>query len=148
MRDYLASFGLDQLMVREFVNGLWFAMSFCVVLVFGGKLVGNLLYALHYNDGRFRIWFNDPGTRAAIPLFFYFLAETTMRGWIWLVLLYQNNGWNNDFITDDYWIALAAGFVAVWASLCCIWVFSRSQWAWVLSAAFIAAFLVLEIWIL
>lgn len=137
---------INHLTVREWVNGLWFALSFCAGSVFGAHLIRSLCRA-HRRKESLRYWYADVGTRGAIALFFYFLGETIMRGWIWALLTFQNNGWDSTLLQEDYALALIAAGMSTWGALCCIWVFSRSHWAWIGSATVILAFVVFETFI-
>jgi hypothetical protein len=136
---------LDHLTVREWINGLWFAVSLCVVGVFAGRLI-QLGVAARGSMEEFKEFLRDVGNRGALVLFFYFLGETLIRGWVWLLLFSQNTGLHafSLEVQDDYIIALLAAGISTWAALCIIWVFARSHWAWVFSAAFIGLFVSFE----
>jgi hypothetical protein len=129
---------LDHLAVREWVNGLWFAVSFAMCCEFGRSLC----YRIRKYAWR---WREDIGTRAIAALFGYFLGETLMRGWIWLLLALQNSG--SPMVTRvqaDYYIAFIAAGISTWAALCCLYVFSRNHWAWVRAAGIIIVFVIVE----
>jgi hypothetical protein len=129
---------LDHLSVREWVNGLWFAISFAMCCEFGKSLIHRIR---KYKWG----WRDDIGTKAILALFGYFAGETLMRGWIWVLLALQNNGSPMALhVQQDYYIALVAAGISTWAALCCLYVFSRNHWAWVRAAIIIVAFVLVE----
>lgn len=131
---------LDHLTAREWVNGLWFAVSFAMCIEFGKTLIERV-YKHRSN------WRDDLGIRAIVALFGYFLGETLMRGWIWLLLATQNAG--HDMLTqrlkDDFIIAFIAAGISTWAALCCLFVFSRNHWSWVRASIIIVVFVAAEV---
>jgi hypothetical protein len=129
---------LDHLVVREWVNGIWFAISFAMCFEF------SLIIARRIKMFG-AAWREDLGTRAVAALLGYFTAETMMRGWIWTLLALQNAGSPLvEQVQADYWIALVAAALAVWSVLCCLYVFSRNHWAWARAAVIIIVFVIVE----
>lgn len=126
---------LNHLVVREWANGLWFAVSFAMCIEFGRTLVQRL-----WNNKS--LWRQDEGTRVIVALFAYFLGETLMRGWVWLLLALQNNGYDAAAlaVSDDYIIAFAAATISTWGALCCLYVFSKNHWAWLRAATIVLLF--------
>src|SRR5919108_1259046 len=86
---------LDHLVVREWVNGLWFAASLALSVVWGSVLGQRALAS--WREGYLRQWFfgYDYGPRLATVVLGYFIGETVYRGWIWLLGLSQNLGWES-----------------------------------------------------
>lgn len=133
---------LDHLAVREWVNGLWFAVSFAMCFEFGVRLIRRI-YAFGHS------WRGDIGTRAVLALFAYFVGETLMRGWIWLLLALQNN--DNPWVTkveEGYYIAFVAALMSTWGALCCLYVFSQNHWAWARAAIIVIMFVAIEMLLL
>lgn len=130
---------LDHLTVREWVNGLWFAVSLAMCIEFGRALFSRIR---KYGAD----WYQDIGSKAIIALFGYFLGESLMRGWVWLLLATESSGAKEWAATlqADYYIAFVAAGISTWAALCCIFVFSRNHWAWVRAAAIIVGFVIVE----
>lgn len=137
---YLSDHSPMHLVVREWVNGLWFAVSLCVVAIFGWRLSRIICKRESH-------WYTKTGNKAAIALFFYFLGETLIRGWVWLLLMFENNGWKVDLIQNDWYIALIAASISTWAALCCIYVFSRSHWTWIGSLIVIIILVAIEMYL-
>lgn len=125
---------IDHLSVREWVNGLWFAVSFAMCFEFGLRLIDRIR--------KFgTLWPSDIGTRAILALFGYFVGETLMRGWIWLLLALQNADSPLALrVQADYYIAFIAAAISTWAALCCLYVLSLNHWAWVRAAVIIVVF--------
>jgi uncharacterized BrkB/YihY/UPF0761 family membrane protein len=129
---------LDHLSVREWVNGLWFAVSFAMCFEFGKSLI----YRIRKHKWS---WRDDIGTRAILALFGYFAGETLMRGWIWMLLALQNNGSPmTAHIQQDYYIAFIAAGMSTWAAMCCLYVFGRNHWVWIRAAVIIIVFVIVE----
>ena len=83
---------MDDLVVREVTNGMWFLMNLALLAVFA-----NYLLCRWQQDGAltlFRSAANDQdiGTAAAIALFVYFMGASMRAGWVWIVLFQQNLG--------------------------------------------------------
>jgi hypothetical protein len=132
---------LDHLTVREWINGLWFAVSFAMCFEFGKTLV--------YRICRHKDWRDDIGTRAIVALFAYFFGETLIRGWIWLLLALQSSGSPMlRHVQEDYYIAIIAAGISTWGAFCCLYVFSRNHWVWMRAAVIMILFLIAEIAIL
>lgn len=129
---------LDHLQVREWINGLWFAVSFAMCLELGNRLVRRIIQMGAK-------WRDDIGARAVLALFGYFAGETLMRGWIWVLLALQNahHPWAMQ-VQKDYLIAFVAATMSTWSALCCLYVFSRNHWAWVRAACVVVVFVVIE----
>ncbi len=128
---------LDHLTVREWINGLWFAVSFAMCFEFGLRLAARV----REFGTQFR---SDVGARAILALFAYFLGESLIRGWVWLILALQNAGspWVLR-VQADYYIALLAAGISTWAALCCLYVLSENHWAWVRAAVIIVVFVMM-----
>lgn len=129
---------INHLVVREWVNGLWFAISFAMCFEFGKSLL-HRIYKLKYK------WREDIATRAMAALFGYFSGEVLVRGWVWILLAAQNSG-NPlvEYARADYHIAFIAAALSTWGALCCLYVFSRNHWVWFRAAMIIVAFLIIE----
>jgi hypothetical protein len=136
--DWSGIADLDHRAVREWVNGLWFAISFAMCFEFGLRLCYRIRKYGHH-------WRDDIGTRAIVALLVYFAGETLMRGWIWILLALQNSGSPMAArVQQDYYIAFIAAGMSTWAAMCCLYVFSRNHWAWVRAAVIIIAFVIVE----
>lgn len=128
---------LDHWMAREWINGLWFSVSLCVLIVF----VAYLIRAVRVPG-----WYDHGGVRAAIALTCYFAGETLVRGWIWLLLVFRDiDSATGRYIREDYWIMLIAALLSISGALYCIHVFSRSKWALIWSALFVTVFIIAQI---
>ena len=124
---------VDHWAVREWVNGLWFAISFAMCVEFGIRLYDRMVLC----GMKFR---EDLGTRAILALFGYFLGESIMRGWIWLLLAFQNMGNPNMGLQNAFYIAFVAAALSTWAAFCCLYVFSSNHWSWVRAAFIVSCF--------
>lgn len=131
---------LDILTVREWINGAWFVMSLCATAVFG-----TFLWREMANAG----WYKRRDVRAAIALFIYFLGETIIRGWVWAYLA-MTHGVIDRVGVDltSFAVLVTAASLSMLGALCCIRIFSRDCRAWIVTGLILAAFVVLEVFVL
>lgn len=128
--DWILS--VNHLDAREWINGLWFSVSFAMCVEFGRVLVKRI----HKYRSR---WRDDLGIKAIAALFFYFLGESLIRGWVWLLLALQSEGYKelSIHVRDDFYVAFIAAFISTWAAMCCLYVFSANHWAWMRAATIV-----------
>jgi hypothetical protein len=126
---------MDDLIVRETTNGMWFLLNLALLAVFA-----NYLLCRWQQTGTLKLFGagseHDIGLHAAIALFVYFVGASTRAGWVWIVLFQQNMGVQNyGFENHPAFLLLAVATGAV-GSLCCMRVFSAKRWghwAWISS---------------
>lgn len=131
--NYLSSF--DHLLVREVINGLLFAVSLAMCFEFGRTLIQRI-----WTDKR--RWRQDEGTRVIVALSLYFVGETLVRGWIWLLLAMRNRGYDAAALdlSHDYLVALTAALISTWGAMCCLYVFSKNHWSWLRAITIVMLF--------
>lgn len=124
--DYMRGDVPAHLFVRELVNGLWFALSLAMCVEIGVQFCRKM------RTVGFTSWRHDPGARVMAPLMLYFMGESLMRGWIWILLSLQNAESERVVsVQNDYYVAFVAAWLSSWAAACCLYVFAHNHWSWV-----------------
>jgi hypothetical protein len=127
---------MDDLVVREVTNGMWFLLNLALLAVFANYLMCRWQQSSALTLLRSAANQQDIGTAAAIALFVYFMGASTRAGWVWVVLFQQNLGVQTlGFENQPVFLILAVATGTV-GSLCCMRVFSQSRWghwAWIVS---------------
>jgi hypothetical protein len=141
---------MDDLIVREITNGMWFLMNLALLAVFANYLLCRwqqigaiVLFRSAAND-------QDIGTAAAIALFVYFIGASTRAGWVWIVLFQQNMGIQNYGFENQPAFLLLAVATGTVGSLCCMRIFSASRWGhwvWISSGILAIAIPIAAHWI-
>lgn len=113
---------MNDLIVREIMNGMLFMLGLFLTVAMGVRLVQKL---------REPNWRADPAMQAIVALFVFLIGDACLRsGWIWVMLSCQNeygraacNG-----IAESYEVLLVASVLAIVGATCCIRVFSPPSW--------------------
>jgi hypothetical protein len=86
--NYINRAMTNNLIIREWLNGSLFPLSFCltaIILVF-------LNDCWHESGKDITAWRKLPGVATGCALFWIFLSETVRGGCVWLLLRYLNEG--------------------------------------------------------
>jgi hypothetical protein len=124
---------LGMLEVRAFISAGLFFLSICLVLVFGRLLV---IEVRHFGWKAVR---SNPVNQAAIALMVYFLGMIFTRGWSALLYNIMANGGSVIPLENSYPVAIVSAAVAAVGGLCCIRVFTRNRWTWIVAGIVVAA---------
>jgi hypothetical protein len=134
---------MNDVVVRELMNGTLFVLDIEMVLTFGIYLVRRVIEDFcAYRAGTsppmysatspapFGIlgWYKRPGSQAAIALTIHLVGAAVRAGWIWWLLHCQNAGTDCAYIQSSSWILVVATLLAMIGGLCCIRVFSPPNW--------------------
>lgn len=130
---------IDNLIIREWLNGGLLPLNICLMLA-----IGHSLNCARREHGRG--WTQMPGVASACAFWWIFCADGIRAGLVWLTLRTQNRGGSiaaiDALLTYGYILAAAIG---VLASLRCIYLStprSVGHWGWILSALSTVAFVV------
>lgn len=123
---------MNDLIVREIMNGMLFMLGLFLVGAMGFRLLQRVK---HDND-----WYHDETTQAIIALFFFLIGENIRSGWIWALLICQNEYGRSAClkIASSYELLLVASAFAIVGAVCCIRVFSPpafNPWTWLAAGA-------------
>lgn len=135
------------IVVREHINGIWFIMSLSATCVIMWLLIKES-YRLRFNWWLMR---NSLYFKLAVGMSVYFLGETIMRFWIWLIL--ASNGGTAAWvpgkeIQTDYGIAIFAASLSVLGAICLIRVLTGGNFTWVVCLALWVLFAIADIYII
>ena len=137
----LSAWHLQNLAIREQLNGGLLPLNLCLVGV-----IGMFLWHTWRRFGH--DWTRIPGVRTACALFWIFAADAARAGFVWLILRMQNRGGTSELILHvanfGFVIAAFAGLIAI---LRCVYLFTPKawgHWGWIGSAGVTAAFLALS----
>lgn len=107
------------LIVREWINGVWFVATAWVAVIFCRYL---------WNEVRKSGDYWKPQVQGATACLAYFSGETIYRGWTWIGLKAANEGHIDLKFAQFYWIGIAGATLAILGAICCMRVFSPSSW--------------------
>lgn len=112
---------LNDLVVREIMNGMLFLLGACLCVAMGMRLLRRMK-----EDG----WYDDEGTQATIALFVFLVGDGIRSAWIWALLSCQNEFGRSGCIsiTNSYLILISASAFAIVGATCCIRVFTPAGW--------------------
>jgi len=140
--EWLYLSDINHLVIREWLNGVWFALGICVVVVFLKRIV-----KIIYNNGGIRGFLKSPANRGAAALMMYFFGEALYRMWVWLLLLDQHLDLKFLDVADDFIAAILAALMATWAAFCIIYIYSRKISDMIWTAVVVLTFAAFESWI-
>ena len=111
---------LNDVIVREIMNGTWFLLSVMMVVTF----------AVYLLDRKMRggDWYQRPGSQAAIALSIFLSGSAIRAGWIWWLLHCHNNRLDCTAYQKSWGILIIGTILVVVGGLCCVRVFSPVSW--------------------
>ena len=117
---------MSDLIVREIMSGTLFLLGMFLVGAMGFRLLQRV---------REPRWYSDETTQAVIALFVFLIGENIRSGWIWALLVCQNEYGRPAclHIASSYELLLVASTFAIVGAVCCIRVFSPPSgcpWTW------------------
>lgn len=103
------------------MNGMLFMLGMFLVVAMGFRL---------WQRVREPDWYDDAGTQAVIALFVFLIGESIRSGWIWALLICQNEYGRPAclHIASSYELLLVASSFTIVGAVCCIRVFSPPSW--------------------
>lgn len=119
---------MNDLVVREMMNGTWFILSLALMIVFVSRVV-------QHRSAHGPGWYWQQNSQAAIALSVFFAGSVVRAAWIWALLSCQA-GYLTDcsVVRSSGWAGVLASALAVTGCLCCIRVFTPvrlNPWLWI-----------------
>lgn len=129
---------MEDEVVREIMNGMWFILSvevwLCLIYYISHRIMRARVIGQEYIIEDSTYWYHDSATQLAIALMVYMTGSGIRAGWVWGLLECQNEIGRKgcEFIATSVWVLFVASAFAIVGGLCTIRVlvpFLR-PWGW------------------
>lgn len=138
---------MDDEIVRELMNGIWFVLSIeiwlCLAIYVFHRIMRARTVGQKYIIEDSTWWYDDSATQLAIALMVYMTGSGIRAGWVWMLLECQNELGRGkcEFIATSVWLLYGASLFAVVGGLCLIRVLVPygQPWGWLVAGVLAAA---------
>lgn len=124
---------MDSVLVRELMNGMWFVLSFQILVALVSYLIRRMIS--EPADPRQvwvvnQPWYRELGSQLALSWGTYMVGSTIRAGWIWIFLECQGRlGVGNcGHITQTVWVLFIASGFAIVGGVCTIRIMLPDSW--------------------
>lgn len=124
---------INDILVRELMNGMWFVLSIEVLIALTFYVVKRAAHEPEPAQNIWidpEVWYREPGTQMAIAWLTYMAGSAIRAGWIWVLLECQNRiGIQNcGYIIQTVWVLMIASVLAIIGGVCIIRLMMPQRW--------------------
>lgn len=124
---------MDDLLLRELMNGMWFVLSVEVIFALTVYVINRALTPQEPDKSIFVVsvpWYRELGVQLAIAWLTYMSGSALRAGWIWALLECQNREGIDQcgHISKNVELLYAACFLAIVGGVCTIRILLPQHW--------------------